>query len=377
MASAFQGDDDELVPFAHLRLVGGRFERPGLPLETAHELERYARIVLEVAKALWKERHPGRNLPAGFAQELGLRLREVRSGSVIPVITRSETILPIDAADILAEARDAVDEAFERIVAGDWEAVRLPQRALRPLRRFGASFGPREALLLRADGTRAPIRWDQSARRRHLARSEGATVEIDGVIVGTVRALDSAEQTFRITRPGHLIPITGHFADRTLFDDLLAATRPEDDYLVRLTARYRMTSEGDVLEVVDVRDVEPFLSLDAPGGRRLAELAGLAPGWLDGQSGEPVDLSAIEFAREVLMRVGELGLAFPRIYPTPEGGVQLEWHGTVRHVELTVSPDLGFEVFRLEADGVEDLESGRGADTAVDVLEAVLEAVSD
>src|SRR5690606_2655835 len=137
--------------------VGGRFERPGLPLETAHELERYARIVQEVAKSLWKERNPNRKLPAGFTQLLGLRLRDVQEGSVIPVITRSEETLQVATDDLLAEARDIVNDAFEKIVAGEWDTVRLPQGARRPLRRFGASLGPREALLLRADGNR-PIR---------------------------------------------------------------------------------------------------------------------------------------------------------------------------------------------------------------------------
>ncbi|CAL9474526.1 hypothetical protein SUDANB121_02921 [Nocardiopsis dassonvillei] len=368
MESKRDNEGESVTPFAHLRLVGGRFEREGLPLETVHELERYGRIVMEVAKDLWKARHPGRNLPAGFAQALSLRLRGVKPGSVVPVITRTETSLAIESQDILDEARDVVDEAFNKIVSGAWDQVDLPSKAMRPLKRFGASFGEKEALYLRDDNAEKKIRWDQRVRRRYLAHKNETTIEVDGAIIGTVRATDSVESTFSIVIPGHDSPVPGRYSDPALYEDLYGSQRPSNDVLVRVTCRYRRTFQGDIVDVIDVSEVDEFLKTDAPGGSRLIDLAALLPGWLDGEKGDAIDLSSIEFAREILMQVDERGLPHPRIYPTPAGGVQLEWQDPSLHVELTISSDLSSEIFVLCDDGSEQTKRGSGVDFAMGEL---------
>lgn len=59
-------------------------------------------------------------------------------------------------------------------------------------------------------------------------------------------------------------------------------------------------------------------------GARLAALATLAPGWLDGD-GAAVDRAALEWLRERLGEAEEAGLPRPYLYPTLEGHVQAEW----------------------------------------------------
>lgn len=65
---------------------------------------------------------------------------------------------------------------------------------------------------------------------------------------------------------------------------------------------------------------------------RFAELAELPPGWFDGE-GTAIDEVAMKAARALLAVLADSSIALPRIYPTVDGGIQLEWHG----------PD-GFEV---------------------------------
>lgn len=60
--------------FSAMRLRGGRYERRGFPLEALPELARYERLVLDVAKVLWKQSNPDRRVPRGFAEQLQLRL---------------------------------------------------------------------------------------------------------------------------------------------------------------------------------------------------------------------------------------------------------------------------------------------------------------
>ena len=56
----------------------------------------------------------------------------------------------------------------------------------------------------------------------------------------------------------------------------------------------------------------------------LSRLAALSPGWLDGQYGDVIDPGVI--AKAGVLAYGLHGLdAQPRIYPTPDGGVSVEW----------------------------------------------------
>ncbi|WP_412539996.1 type I restriction endonuclease [Longispora sp. K20-0274] len=89
-----------------------------------------------------------------------------------------------------------------------------------------------------------------------------------------------------------------------------------------------------------------------PGAARLAELEALAPGWLDGE-GAAIDGLALRAARFLLAALTEFHVSLPRIYPTPAGWVQFEWHGPGPRVEVTMT-GRDHEVFVLYIDGSEN-----------------------
>lgn len=71
---------------------------------------------------------------------------------------------------------------------------------------------------------------------------------------------------------------------------------------------------------------------------RLDELAALKPGWLDSESQPPgpsVVAYSARIAESVTSWVGPLA-----IYPTPEGGVELEWDDDNLNHTITIGPDL-------------------------------------
>ena len=72
---------------------------------------------------------------------------------------------------------------------------------------------------------------------------------------------------------------------------------------------------------------------------RLEDLSGIQDGWLDGE-GLALTKPALELAGNVLERlVSDLDVAMPRIYPTPEGGVQAEWILGDWGVDVTFAPE--------------------------------------
>ena len=69
-----------------------------------------------------------------------------------------------------------------------------------------------------------------------------------------------------------------------------------------------------------VEDPEGLSALDS----RIAELEGLQAGWLDG-AGIPPTPAAVKNASITLAELLLLDVPCPRLYPTPDGGVQAEW----------------------------------------------------
>lgn len=72
--------------------------------------------------------------------------------------------------------------------------------------------------------------------------------------------------------------------------------------------------------------------------QRMDELAALQPGWLDGDGaalGPALLATAAVIAESTAQWAGEIG-----IYPTPEGGVQLEWSDAWAAHSITIGPDL-------------------------------------
>ena len=74
--------------------------------------------------------------------------------------------------------------------------------------------------------------------------------------------------------------------------------------------------------------------------RRLVELRTLRDGWIEGEGVLP-DPVVVARAREILARllVDDRELPRPKVYPTPDGGIQVEWTLGDWGAELRFRPD--------------------------------------
>ena len=93
---------------------------------------------------------------------------------------------------------------------------------------------------------------------------------------------------------------------------------------------------------------------------RLVELRKLRDGWLEGKGKAPS-----ENALDTVERVFDIHLSgvkeSPRVYPTPEGGVQLEWFFKERHYITVRIPRTGtVEV------GTVDIQTGKDTTRSLD-----------
>lgn len=114
----------------------------------------------------------------------------------------------------------------------------------------------------------------------------------------------------------------------------------------------------------DVNPVDNPQELEALDSR-IAELAELQPGWLDGD-GASLSPAALRKARIILAELLRLDVPRPRIYPTPEGGVQAEWAAGDHEINVTFEPDGSSAALAVNRESGEsrELENGDAEDIA-------------
>ena len=77
---------------------------------------------------------------------------------------------------------------------------------------------------------------------------------------------------------------------------------------------------------------------------RLVSFLSLEKGW-DAYDAPPPDFDAVVAAFDLLMMISEDSTPAPQVVPTPNGGVQLEWHERGIDLEIEVRSEFQFDVF--------------------------------
>jgi hypothetical protein len=83
-----------------------------------------------------------------------------------------------------------------------------------------------------------------------------------------------------------------------------------------------------------LEDADELARLD----RRFDELAALPAKWLDGE-GARLDAVVVDRTRRILAELLNFDVPRPRVFPTPEGGVQAEWTVAGHEISVTFEPD--------------------------------------
>lgn len=348
------GEGDEVLgdAFAPLKFSGGRYNDPGYPLETLNELATYQKLLIEIARSVWLEANPTKkNVPSTVAKDLQLRLTVVEKGSVIPMTLPATP----EAIDLIDSSRDRIRSIFEFIVEKKHLPIGLTDRARDLLQKMGKSLAPDETLHVKARHKEA-VCYTAAIRDEMTTNEIAGEVLFDGWLPGRVIGFTPDKQTFEARLAnGRTVPARFESADfwREL-SPFVAPTRAAN--IVRFQARYAETLTGDIIRIDDVTAVEEFIRSGEPWSQRLEQLLMLRAGWLDG-GGAPVEMLTIQYADRIMTlladRVGDLE---PRLFPTPEGGVQIEVDSGHKRIEVAISPDMDVEGYGLDTESDEEEE---------------------
>jgi hypothetical protein len=328
--------------FARLRLTGGRFDGDGMPVETLAELAQYRELVLGVARAQFLSENPERKrVPRGFTDRLQLRLRTVEEGSAVPVLERPApegTLLAPE--DEFTRARDAIEDAVAAAEADEPPPTRFPPEALVLFNRFGQTLKPDEAIELRRGSATTGPRYTAQTRRKLVLRQKRTyQEELHGI--GWISEVDGNGMSCRIRlRLGPTSPVPAPL-DEVIFGPVRDVLEPNGEGPpVWVSGVGVFDSDQGLLRFDSIHEVsvldepEDLASLD----KRLEELASLNTGWLDGDGVRP-DGDVLHRASCMLADLLTFEVPRPRVFATPEGGVQAEWTIADHEISVTFEPD--------------------------------------
>lgn len=329
-------------PFARLRLTGGRFDGEGMPVETLVELAAYRELVLGVAKELFRAAHPARQrVPRGFAERLQLRLRTVEDGSAVPVLERvapAEALLAAD--DEFTHARDVIEDAVAAVAGGAELSSAFPRDALVLFNRFGQTLRSDEAVELRRGAATSGATYTRDVRKR-LVLNQRRSFQEEVEDIGWVSEVDADHMSCLIRlRMGSQGAIPAPL-DEVTFAAVKEVLEPKGEGPpVRVSGIGVFDTDQRLIRFDSIHEVSVLEGADelATLERRFDELAALLPGWLDGE-GVQLDTAVLRRARRVLAELLTFDVPQPRVFPTPDGGVQAEWNVADHEISVTFEPD--------------------------------------
>lgn len=316
----------KVTEFLLPRFEGPRFEDHTMPVDVLGELSAYRRIVVELAKVLFRERHPQRHrVRKGFEDSFQLKLKTIGDGSAQPVLLRAgpeDEQLTLDG-DLFEEAQNQV---LELIGDPSSASVRFPEELIPLFNKFGNTLREDERIWMHTPGNgAAPVSYDR-AKRKQIILSKASSYEDEIDEVGRLVMVDSQKRSFDFqTADGRRI-------NASVDPELLPTVRElfaYDSLPIRVVGAGIRNQRDELVRIDSVSDIsfaedeEQAELLHIP--TRIDQLAELEKGWLHSE-GEPIKSNDLQFVAGLLQRaVEEQSLPRPYLYPTPSGGIQAEW----------------------------------------------------
>lgn len=322
--------------FARFRFAGGRFDSHTIPLEVLPDLTAYRKLVLEVAKMLFRKRMGARvRVPKGFEDSFQIGLARIEGGS--SAVAYMPRLRPVDlppsqqplkfAANQPAfdqspypdfdDARDYIDDLIDSVGSTGSVPEAFPVELAGLFNSFGQSLHENEFIELGFGGAK-PVRYDTFIRKK-IVLSRETTYEnaVDALFVlnGGVVAQGAI----------HVLDLNGgsfDFQPSTEFEFKKAYNRASEN--VRLVGTGLYDKNERLRRLLSVNVIYSEGGATQPFESRLEEIRGTPAGWYDDENPAPSS-AAIEAMRCLLVDVSMQPVPLPHLYPLPSGGIAAEW----------------------------------------------------
>lgn len=165
--------------FLRARFAGGRFDSHTMPLEVLPDLASYRRLVVEVAKYLFKSTHGSRvRVPKGFEESFQLSVSSIKGGnSSVADLVINQKQSPYEQVHLFApypefeQARDLIARVIGSVSKGEKLPEIFPQNLVGFFNPFGNNLLPDEFLELGVPGLES-VRYTDGIRRAIVLSAE-------------------------------------------------------------------------------------------------------------------------------------------------------------------------------------------------------------
>ena len=323
------------------RLVGKRFSDHTVPLEILKDFSALEEMLLEAAKWHYKMDNPDcQRVPRGFGHDVSLHLSGIEEGSSIVAIALSfSTSLFSPASSLYFEK--AKESIIQSVAAIDsHQQPPLPKNILSYFDKFGRGLQENEFMeLATADNSGSVVRLNRLNRKKLVEASNSDIVTETLFLRGRVYSVDLEIKNFGLElNSGAKLKAV---LDSQHQDDVISALTDGINGLkvfIQADVATQITTKKQ--SIVSVDSISPLESLDI--GKRIDDLLQLKKGWLDGRgvSLSPEGCQQITDGFDFLFNKN---LPLPFLFPTPEGGLSLEWDVEDRSMVMEV------DLFTLDA----------------------------
>lgn len=323
-------------PLLEPRFVGARFLDHTIPLELLKDIAVLEEFVIAVAKWKFVQDNGRIRSPKGFTDPLSIGLSAVKEGSAIPALAieyvdADAGLFPAANEDYFFRAVQSIADAIDAAEHNESITSHLPANLLGYFDRFGRGLREGEVLEF-FPGRARPARLTKLTRRRLLLASQNEVLTDEITVRGTVSELDQVKMSFELQMPGGR-KISAK-VDAIHLDVILEAMQGYRDGVKVSVSGVGRFDRHERLQSFDVIEDAAIIETNDPLAR-IDELRLIKVGWLDGRGLVPSP-AGFDWLEGFFSDSYPATLPIPYIYPTEEGGVQLEWR--------TGNQDLSLEI---------------------------------
>lgn len=322
--------------FARFRFAGGRFDSHTIPLEVLPDLAAYRKLVVEVAKMIFRRRVGERvRVPKGFEDSFQIGLARIEGGrSAVAYMPRFCPVgapPPQQSLNFAAnqpsfsqpkypdfdDARAYIDDLIDSVGSTGSVPQDFPVELAGFFNSFGQSLDENEFIELGFGGAK-PVRYDTLIRKKIVLSRETTyenAVDAQFVLNGGVVAQGAI----------HVLDVNGvsfDFQPSTEFEFKKAYNRASEN--VRLVGTGLYDKNERLRRLLSINVVYSEGGAIQPFESRLEEIRVTPAGWYDDENPAP-SKSAIEAMRSLLSDISMQPVPLPHLYPLPNGGIAAEW----------------------------------------------------
>ncbi|WP_143543593.1 hypothetical protein [Rhodococcus sp. BUPNP1] len=352
-------DQEQVEELVSVHLVGDRFHGQGTPASALAEVVALDELIRSIARVIWKNKNPHRRRSLrNLDTKTDLRLTSIGGGSKTPVLSRVSQVSDpalFDADPLKPIIDEAVATLIEYVKAAA-EGGEIPdvirQVGGSKMKRLGKSLNQDQYLQI---GQPQTSNWEDfprftpDARNKVLSRLNAKykkQIELDGQLKSV--DLLNKKATLQSFDRGS---IQVSWQDTGI--SFQVDERIDQSIYCTISGKGEFSPSGQLIKIEEDVQISNLVTTETSerasmlsyflGKRKLGELKSLDDGWLDGDSGKPLEPDVLEFAERLHSFLLEHEANTQYIFPTENGGIQFEWPES----PSKISAEIEFENFEL------------------------------